>query len=275
MGKTPDVRIHVCSGLRYDRTVGVTCRSFRVFDNIGALCTCMYMQRRLSLVSHIHLIPGHSVPRLLPHTRRESPVPDSVTDSVRIMPATESMSTTTIRDLQSRINRLNNRLTAGVTAHQTPDPLSDQLALVTSRVNDLLSGRQRLNALSVKLAEMQDLLMSPDLESEVDQKVGQELLLLQEDVIQEESVLYRKIQQLEPLLDSNHLSSGVESVTKSVDLMAITSETESQAAAAAQVRSETDQMIQFYSDLMKYTDFMLAEWDKRLKRGEQNKQNKK
>lgn len=175
-----------------------------------------------------------------------------------------------IRDLQTRINSLSDRLTSGIESHHhVPDPLIDQLSSVARRVDELMSGRERLSLVSQRLAVIEPLLLVTDIGSR-DPKVTQELLLLEEDVIREESLLYDEIKRMEPVLSRNHLVNGVAAVTDRSNgadgIAAITSRAEEQAGESRRVREETDQLMQFHADLVLCIDSLLAEWDKKIRR---------
>lgn len=181
---------------------------------------------------------------------------------------------TQIRDLQSRINSLSERLTNGIDQHhqhQAEESVSDQLVSVAGRVEELLTGRERLSVVAGKLTSMEHLLIAPSIgedESLRDAKMSEELLLLEEQVIREESMYYEEIKRLQPLLDHNHLAESVsETESKSdVTITDLTTAAEDQAEKARQVRLETDQLMQFNADLSKCINDLLAEWDKKIRR---------
>lgn len=196
-----------------------------------------------------------------------------------MQPVKQTAAAAKVRDLQHRIDVMRSRLTAGEPSEhqhqhhqqQAADPLTDQLVLISDRVSGLLTGRDNLTALSARLTSVQDLLLLLPGDPESEERVSEQVLLLQQDVIREECAVYQDIGRLQPLLDSNHLTAAIESVESAVDLSDLTARTEAQAAAADQVRKETDQLMQFYADLMKCTDHLMSEWDKRLKRAEHKK----
>ena len=169
-----------------------------------------------------------------------------------------------IRDLQTRINALTERLTSGIESHHhhAADPLNDQLAAVATRVEELVTGRERLSAVSARLSDVEHLLLVPDMGSS-DPKVTQELLVLEEEIIREECVYYEEIKRMEALLSRNHLTAGV---TDAANMAHLTAASEEEAAEARDIRQETDQLMQFNADLTKCINDMLAEWDKRIRR---------
>lgn len=173
--------------------------------------------------------------------------------------------TAQIRELQYRINSLSDRLTSNIDQHHHghEESLMKQLTDVSSKVETLLNGREKVTEVANKLASIESLLLMPDIASgESEAKVKEELLLLEEDVVRAEAVYYAEIKRLEPVLDQNHLSADL-----SEDVIAdLTAKAEQDAAAARQIREETDQLMQFNADLNKCMDDMLAEWDKRIKR---------
>lgn len=160
-----------------------------------------------------------------------------------------------IRDLDQRITLLHQRLTAGQRQPQN-DPLVDQVIRVNSKVDDLCKSNGRI----ANLLSRMDLLEAV-LTNESHLCSGEDLdqtLLLEEDRIREESVYYKEIKKHEHLLDKNHLSDSVDT-----DLTERTAMAESLAKSAAQIRRETDTLMQAFADMSCTMAHVISDLNKR------------
>ena len=189
---------------------------------------------------------------------------------------TRASSQDRLRDLEARVASLSLRLTDRLDTSRTSgggardeekeeeEPLTDQVARIARRVADLMAGRERMAAVAANLAAVEPLLEAACSEGGA---AAQQLLLMHQASVREDSRHYETIKRLEPLLRENHLTSGGE-----VDVASLVTRVEEAGGRARRVRQATDALMRANADLTSCMRERVTQWDKRIRALEQQQQ---
>lgn len=172
-------------------------------------------------------------------------------------------------EITNRIYKLEKRISGQVGILQQQQTIIDSLVAVNDKINELTTGCDRFHQVNKALEQLEEVLSHPNvLDLEYDDEANVNLVLLEENRLKHEAILYNEIDKLKSALDSDNLRNHEQLVPKLAQLRPIIL---NQAKEAERIATETRDLIIYHHQLDEAIKKLLNSFDKKLKELERAK----
>ena len=174
-----------------------------------------------------------------------------------------------VDELNGRIYTLEQRICGQVGILQQQQTIIDSLVAVNNQISELTAGRERFHQVNLQLEQLENVLSHPEvLDLEYEEEANVQLVLLEENRLKHEALLYQEIDKLKSVLDSDNLRNHQELVPKLANIRALVIK---QSKDAEKIAAESRELVLYHHKLTETINTLLTAFDKKLKELERAK----
>jgi hypothetical protein len=171
-----------------------------------------------------------------------------------------------IKELETRITNLEERIKGGIIDVHRQQSLIQSLVETNERIVSLTAGRQDFNRIYAKMSSIEPLLTRVD--PDHDPSIDREIIILQEPKIRHEAALLMQLKERTQVLDKNHLNDFGHLLPKIEELRV---KSLHQLKETREINGQTQELISIYNSMVTTMKDIILEWDNRLKKRQQDR----